>query len=213
MDDKLPLDWPDSGDPRVWADWLKARLAGSPRPEGGDFPFEQESRPAAVLIPIVPRAGGATILLTERAAHLPTHAGQISFPGGRVEPEDEGAIAAALRESAEEIGLDPGYVRVIDSLGSYYTVSAYAVTPVIGVLDPGFSLVPCADEVEQVFELPLVALLDPTRYERRWVERRGLRGQTHFIEIDGYTVWGATANILLMLAAALRVAGEPRIID
>ncbi|WP_432720052.1 CoA pyrophosphatase [Jeongeupia wiesaeckerbachi] len=207
------MNWPQSGDPRVWADWLRQRMAGSPRPESGDFPFEQESRPAAVLIAIVPREGGATVLLTERAAHLPTHAGQISFPGGRVEDADGSAVAAALRESTEEVGLDPGYVRVIDTLGSYYTVSGYAVTPVVGVLDPGFELVPCADEVEQVFELPLALLLDPARYERRWVERRGLRGQTHFIEIDGYTVWGATANMLLMLAAALRITGEPRIVD
>ncbi|GHD58512.1 CoA pyrophosphatase [Jeongeupia chitinilytica] len=206
---RAEVDWPVSGDPRVWADWLRARLAGSPRPESGDFPFEQEARPAAVLIAIVPRIDGVSVLLTERAAHLPTHGGQISFPGGRVENDDDGAIAAALRESREEIGLDGCYVRVIDTLGAYYTVSGYAVTPVIGVLDPGFSLTPSADEVEHVFELPLQQLLNPSLYERRWVERRGLRGQTHFIEIDGYTVWGATANMLLMLAAALGIGGEP----
>ncbi|BCL74958.1 hypothetical protein JHS3_06940 [Jeongeupia sp. HS-3] len=207
------MNWPQSAEHRIWVEWLSARLAHAPRPEGGDFPIEQESRPAAVLIPIVPRASGATILLTERAAHLPTHAGQISFPGGRVEDEDADDIAAALRESAEEIGLDARYVHVVGTLGCYYTVSAYAVTPVVGVLDPDFELTPCADEVEHAFELPLALLLDPAKYERRWVERRGLRGQTHFIEIGDYIVWGATANMLLMLASALGVEGSPSIVD
>ncbi|AOX99026.1 CoA pyrophosphatase [Jeongeupia sp. USM3] len=203
------MDWP-VGDFRDWAAWLGARLANAPRVDSGDFPIEQESRPAAVLIAIVPRAAGVTILLTERAAHLPAHAGQISFPGGGVDDGDADAAATALRESVEEIGLESRFVHVVGRLGNYYTVSGYEVAPVVGVLEPGFALTPCADEVERVLELPLAQLLDPSHYERRWVERRGLRGQTHFIEIDGDTVWGATANMLLMLAHALGADGAPR---
>ncbi|SMC28906.1 8-oxo-dGTP pyrophosphatase MutT, NUDIX family [Andreprevotia lacus DSM 23236] len=194
--------------------WLQDRLAGHVPARRGDHPDLYVHKAAAVLIGLVLRAEGPTILLTERAAHLPHHAGQISFPGGRVEADDADVIAAALRESWEEVGLPAQHVQVAGLLGRYATVSGYDVTPVVACIDPhALQLRADPAEVAAVFELPAAALLDPARYERRWVERRGMRGRSHFIECEGKTVWGATAGMLLMLAAALGLPGEPRDID
>ncbi|KAF0814237.1 putative Nudix hydrolase NudL [Andreprevotia sp. IGB-42] len=193
------------------ARWLHQRLAAHQPRHDGDHPDYSAHRAAAVLIALVLRPQGATILLTERAQHLSTHAGQISFPGGRVEETDADVVAAALREAQEEIGLDPAQVSVVGRLGSYATISGYLVTPVVACVaaehlalsvDPG--------EVAAVFELPASVLLDPARYERRVVERRGIRGVSHFVEYDGKLVWGATAGMLLMLIAALDIDGSPR---
>ncbi len=194
--------------------WLRERLAAHVPAHAADHPDYAGAKPAAVLIPFVLRPDGPTLLLTERSAHLPTHAGQISFPGGRIEAGDGSVDAAALRESREEIGLDAARVTLVGQLGSYSTISGYRVTPVVGVVDPtGLALRPDPGEVASVFELPAWPLLQPSGYERRWIERRGVRGKSHFIECEGRTVWGATAGMLLMLAAALGIDGKPVDVD
>lgn len=189
--------------------WLMARLAVSVPTCGDDFYYDSQ-RTAAVLIPIVLHPTGATVLLTERAAHLSAHAGQMSFPGGASEAQDADAVATALRETEEEIGLMAHQVQVLACLGEYHTISGFCVTPVVGLVQPGFALRPDPTEVADVFELPLRILLDRSRYEKRWITRQGLRGATHFLEFDERVVWGATAGMLLNFSLDLLLEGIPR---
>jgi 8-oxo-dGTP pyrophosphatase MutT (NUDIX family) len=185
--------------------WLKVKLSAAKKVAAGDLGGQAlpECRAAAVLIPLVLHPDGPTVLFTERAAHLSTHAGQVSFPGGAYEEHDADLVATALRETQEETGIPPERVEVIASLAEYFTISRYRVTPVVGVLRPGFMLTPDPNEVAEVFELPLSVLLDKSRFERRMVERNGQRGFTYFLEHDGRVVWGATAGMLLMMAKSL----------
>ncbi|WP_255990300.1 CoA pyrophosphatase [Chitinolyticbacter albus] len=192
-----------------WCDWLSNRLATAPRVDRADWQGLSAATPAAVLIGIVPRDTGAKVVFTERAAHLAQHAGQISFPGGRMEADDADAAAAALREANEEIGLPLEAATVVGQLGAYVTISGYRVTPVVAVVSPEAQYTIDPGEVAAVFELPLSWLMQRTHYERRTVERAGVRGASYFIECEGRTVWGATAGMLLMLAAALGMTGEP----
>ncbi|MFC7419391.1 CoA pyrophosphatase [Iodobacter arcticus] len=185
--------------------WLQVKLNAAKKTVSGDLAGGAlaNSRAAAVLIPLVLHPAGTTVLFTERAAHLSTHAGQVSFPGGAYEVQDVDLIATALRETQEETGIAADRVEVIACLAEYFTISRFRVTPVVGVLQPGFELAPDPNEVAEVFELPLSVLLDVRRFERRMVERNGQRGFTHFLEHDGRVVWGATAGMLLMLAKSL----------
>ena len=201
--------WPAHGDITAWANWLQHTLAGAQHQQAGDLSERHGQRPAAVLIALVPYADGARIIVTERSSGLSNHAGQISFPGGRIDPEDANAAAAAVREAWEEIALPPASVQVVGELGVYHTITGFAVTPVVAVITPGAALAAAPAEVAAIFELPVSTLLDPTRYQRRWVERRGVRGKTLFVESESVTVWGATAGMLMMLARALGVGGEP----
>src|SRR6056297_1110083 len=130
-------------------------------------------RPAAVLVPLVDRADGLTVLLTERTAHLHAHAGQISFPGGAFEPGDADAVAAALRETEEEVGLAPEQVEVVGRLDTYVTRTGFEVTPVVGLVRPPVLLRPDPFEVADVFEVPLDFILDPARPERHSLEFLG----------------------------------------
>ncbi len=159
-----------------------------------------ETRPAAVLVPLVERPGGATLLLTQRTAHLHDHAGQISFPGGRVDAGDRDPVHTALREAAEEIGLTEAHVDVIGSLPTYLTVTGYSVTPVVGLVRPGFTLALDAFEVAEAFEVPLAFLMDPANHERRAIELDGLRRSFYAMpyETGGrrYFIWGATAAMI-----------------
>lgn len=196
-------------DPEMLATLLRERLDTDHKPQGADRPDPVPGRPAAVLVGLVPRASGVTILLTRRAAHLPSHPGQISFPGGAHEPHDVDAVATALRESQEEIGLAPERVQVLGSLGFYQTSSRFCVTPIVGLVSPEAGLDPDPSEVEEIFELPAAQLLNPALYEQRWVERGSLRIKSHFIECEGKLVWGATAGMLIGFARLLGALGEP----
>ena len=162
---------------------------------------------ASVLVPLVMR-DRPTVLLTRRTAHLSSHSGQVAFPGGKADPEDRDAVATALREAQEEIGLEPDYVNVIGAMPIYTTGSAFMVTPVVGLVRPGFTLLANPHEVADVFEVPLDFLMNPANHRHHSVEWAGARrqwlsmpymdnGQERFI-------WGATAGMLRNLYQFLR---------
>lgn len=158
-----------------------------------------EFQRAAVLVPIVERPEGLTVLLTQRASHLKNHPGQISFPGGRMEPSDAGAWEAALRETEEEIGLAREYVTLAGYLHDHLVITGYMVTPVVAFVRPGFELRLDVTEVEEVFEVPLDFILDPAHHVL--VERKlGSHSfVAHDIPYEGRNIWGATAGMLMSL--------------
>jgi 8-oxo-dGTP pyrophosphatase MutT (NUDIX family) len=193
---------------------LRARLtaiAAEPLPgevAHGDDVLEVLDRspvPAAVLVPVIlgPAPG---ILLTKRNAHLNKHGGQVSFPGGRIDP-DEDAEAAALREAEEEIALDRGNVEVLGRMADYVTGTGYRITPVLGLLPPGLRFRPAPEEVDAVFELPLDVLLDPDAPKRQRHHVRGLWREYWVWPHPDHYIWGATAAILVHLAQKLRAVG------
>lgn len=159
-------------------------------------------RNAAVLVPLVVRDGGLTVLLTQRADHLTDHAGQISFPGGGREPYDADATATALREAHEEIGLGQARVEVLGALPDYLTGTGFCVTPVIGLVHLPFTIQADTDEVAEVFEVPLGFLMNPAHHQVRVFRWDG--GERRFFampypddQVDGhYFIWGATAGML-----------------
>ena len=160
--------------------------------------------PAAVLVPLVNRPAGLQVLLTQRSAALPDHPGQISFPGGRVEPADTTLAATALREAAEEVGLPSSQVAILGHLPEYETVTGYRVTPVIGWVEPPLALTPDPIEVADVFEVPLAFLLDPANQQRHF-RMVGTRRRDYWaIPYGERYIWGATAAMLLMLDRMLR---------
>lgn len=161
---------------------------------------------AAVLVPLVERPAGLQVLLTQRASHLKHHAGQISFPGGRIEPADAGPWEAALREAQEEIGLDPGYVTRAGYLQDHLVISGFRVTPAVAFVRPGFDLRLDRTEVEDVFEVPLEFVLDPRNHLPRDRSVAGHTIVTHEIPFEGRHIWGATASMLITLAGLLRGA-------
>ena len=158
-----------------------------------------EQHPAAVLVPIVAREPEATILFTQRTAGLRNHAGQIAFPGGRIDPEDASAEAAALREAEEEIGLAPDFVETLCRAPDYLIGSGYCVTPVIATIRPGFSLRLNPAEVEDAFEVPLSFLMDAANHrigDRLW---QGFTRRVYEMPYEERFIWGATAGILRIL--------------
>jgi 8-oxo-dGTP pyrophosphatase MutT (NUDIX family) len=160
---------------------------------------------AAVLIPLVLKEAGLSVLLTQRTNHLRDHAGQISFPGGRMDPEDQGPNDTALRESQEEIGLDPKGVEIIGHLPQYLTVSGYSVTPVVGLVQAQAEYVLDEFEVADVFEVPLSFLLDPANHQvRLWQSEQGGR-RFYSMPYEDRFIWGATAGMLRNLYHLLKV--------
>lgn len=167
-------------------------------------------RQAAVLVPLVERPEGLTILLTQRASDLRHHAGQISFPGGRVEPEDASAQAAALREAEEEIGLPPGRVTLVGTLDTYETRTGFEIVPVVGLVAPPFAMRLDAREVAEVFEVPLAFILDPANHERHSRVFQGVRRQFYAMPYGERYIWGATAGMLINLYEVLAATGGVR---
>ncbi|MEW6688078.1 MAG: CoA pyrophosphatase [Pseudomonadota bacterium] len=165
----------------------------------GARPRRERLAPASVLVPIVAHAGGPTMLFTRRAAHLRNHSGQVSFPGGRVAAGDASPEATALRESREEIGLDSARVELLGRLPEYRTRTGFRITPVVAVLEPPLELAPDADEVDEIFEVPLAFLLDPANHRRRWRVWRGRRRWFFAMQYQRHTIWGATAGMLVNL--------------
>mgnify|MGYP001577837423 FL=1 len=161
-------------------------------------------RPAAVLVPIVLREEGLTVLFTRRTDHLAHHAGQISFPGGHIEEGDPEPAAAALRETEEEVGLDRRHVRVIGRLDRYVTRTGFDVTPVVGLVTPPFAVTPDPTEVAEVFEVPLAFLLDPANHKRMSRDVEGVARHFYAVPYGDYFIWGATAGMVMNLYEFLR---------
>ena len=159
--------------------------------------------PAAVLVPLVDRPSGLTVLLTQRTAHLNDHAGQISFPGGRVEPEDPSHQAAALREAEEEVGLPPSHVEVIGTLDYYIVRSGYRVTPVVGFVNPPFEVKPDPFEVAEVFEVPLSFVINTDNHVMESRTDQGVERTFYVLPYENRYIWGATAGMLVNLTDVL----------
>lgn len=193
---------------------LRERLARiGAGPWGEPLPAVRHSAgdpvPAAVLVPIVLHPA-PTVLLTKRTPHLKKHAGQVSFPGGRIDPEDPSPEAAALREAEEEIGLAPVHVDVMGRLKDQLTGTGYRITPVLATLPPALDLRISPDEVEAVFELPLSVVLDPAAPRRQKQEVGGVWREYWVWPHHEHFIWGATAAILVQLAERLRRASDER---
>lgn len=209
---RLPVD-AIAGEPavpaaRLAADWLRERFAAPPDwlPETAD-----ESRtvnaaptPASVLVPLVRRPEGLTVLLTQRTAHLNDHAGQIAFPGGRAEHYDADAVDTALRETEEEIGLHRRHIEILGTLPLYHTGTGYEVTPVVGLVAPPFDLKADPFEVAEIFEVPLAFLMDGAHHQRLSAALPSGRRTFYAMPYERFFIWGATAGMLRNLFHFLR---------
>lgn len=195
---------------------LRGRLLPEPpavplKPTRSDFDLNPDLRPtaarelipAAVLLPIIERTE-PTVLFTRRTAHLSRHAGQVSFPGGRVHEQDRSLVETALRETREEIGIASNFVSVAGFLEPYETGTGFAILPVVGILREGFELMPDANEVAEVFEVPLAFLLEPGNRERRRREFQGRARDYYVFDYSGHHIWGATAAILVNFSERMR---------
>jgi 8-oxo-dGTP pyrophosphatase MutT (NUDIX family) len=159
-------------------------------------PKNMKFKPASVLVPLVMRDEGLNVLLTRRAGHLKKHAGQISFPGGKFEEADGSMVETALRESEEEIGLDPSVVDIAGALNIYITVTGYAVTPIVGFVEPMDNLIADAGEVAEIFEVPLTFLMDARNHKRHSGFLNGVERFWYAMPYEEYYIWGATAGML-----------------
>jgi 8-oxo-dGTP pyrophosphatase MutT (NUDIX family) len=208
----LPLFRLPPDDQRTWLLQALARPAPSSArnlSDGFRLPGREGTpKAAAVLVPLVNRPEGLQVLLTQRSADLPDHPGQISFPGGRVEPDDASSDAAALREAREEVGLPADRVAVLGHLSEYETVTGYRVTPVVGWVEPPFALTPDPVEVADIFEVPLAFVLDPANQQRHFRMLGALRRDFWAIPYGDRYIWGATAAMLLILDRTLRAPPE-----
>lgn len=159
----------------------------------------KDFRAAAVLVPIIDHPDEMTVLLTRRPDHMNKHAGQVAFPGGRVDPTDAHHVAAALREAQEEVGLAAHHVEIVGRLDYYHTGTGFQITPIVGIVSPGFALKACHNEVAEIFEVPLSFLMNPDNHERRETEFKGRMAQYYAMPYKDYNIWGATAGMLVNL--------------
>jgi len=194
-------------------EWLAAQLARRPVTVIDDalpqfvHPPERTPIPAAVLVPVINRAHGPTLMFTQRTSHLNDHAGQISFPGGRVEEVDSDREATALREAEEETGLERSRIDVLGRLPEYDIMTGFRVTPVVGWVEPPFELRPDPFEVEKVFEVPLEFFLDPVNHQAHSREVDGLVRHYYAMPYQEHYIWGATAGMVRILYQILAEAG------
>jgi 8-oxo-dGTP pyrophosphatase MutT (NUDIX family) len=211
--EKLPIEGVGGEAPvapeRLTSDWLRSRFAAPPdwQPEALDESVGRRPVmiPAAVLIALVARPAGLTMLLTQRTAHLSTHAGQISFPGGRAEHYDVSPADTALREAHEEIGLDRSYVEIIGQLPDYLTGTGYHVVPVVGLVTPPFEMTADPNEVAEIFEVPLAFLMNGAHHQRLAIDLpTGGRRSFYAMPYERFFIWGATAGMLRNLFHFLR---------
>jgi len=212
----LPADWlprlraalrpaPDH-DPEHWQ-IAGQPLAGLPRVRAAlPVALPAEPQAAAVLVPIIARAGAPSLLLTTRAGHLRQHAGQISFPGGRIEPDDPDVLGAALRETREEIGIEARFVEPLGFLPDQLVLTGFRITPVVALLHEGYTLRVDSTEVAEVFELPLEFLSVAANFQPTRRVLRGVEFTLDDLPYQGRVIWGATAGMLQLLHAALHVA-------
>jgi len=188
--------------PKALRQRFAAPPAWEPEMRGDGRLVEREPSAASVLVPLVARGDALSVLLTRRTDHLRDHAGQISFPGGRAEDEDVDAVATALRETEEEVGLARRHIDVIGALPTYATVTNFVVTPVVALVEPGFVLEPDPFEVAEVFEVPLDFLMTPANHQRHSFEWQGGRREFWSMpwqaapDAARYFIWGATAAML-----------------
>jgi 8-oxo-dGTP pyrophosphatase MutT (NUDIX family) len=197
---------------RLTRDWLRQRFASPPQWVAEDREealLRHEVRapiPASVLMPIVMRESGLTLLFTQRTDHLHDHAGQVSLPGGRVDPGDATAVETALRETEEEVGLHRRHLDVLGALPDYVTGTGFCVTPVVALAMPPFDLHPDPFEVAEIFEVPLAFLMDGLNHERRSIDLPGGVGRRTFYAMpyQQHFIWGATAGMLRNLFHFLR---------
>jgi 8-oxo-dGTP pyrophosphatase MutT (NUDIX family) len=202
-------------------DHIHSALAMPPLGERSDFDLNPDikaaqipgvkQRPAAVLCGLVERAAGLHVVLTMRAAHLNQHAGQIAFPGGKVDKSDSTPMAAALREADEEVGLGRDRVEIIGTLDQYQTSTGFRVTPFVGVIDPHWRPFPDPSEVEEVFETPLDFLMDPANRVRHHHDRWATRSYYYAMPWGDYYIWGATAGMLKGLSDRLTLLAGPEV--
>ena len=198
---------------QVTIDTIEAALALPPLGARTDFDLNPDIKAeqlrlhrqtrAAVLCGLVERGGELRVVLTVRSAHLKKHAGQVAFPGGKVDPEDPSWEAAALREAEEEIGLGHAHVRVLGHLDEYLTSTGYRVLPIVGEIDARWRPLPDPAEVETVFEPPLAFLMDPANRQRHHHDRNGYRRYYYAMPWQQHYIWGATAGMLKGLADRL----------
>jgi 8-oxo-dGTP pyrophosphatase MutT (NUDIX family) len=188
---------------RLWPAPYQGELNGDFRVGGWKYEGTA-TMPAAVLVPIVQRPSGFTVLLTQRTDHLHHHPGQISFPGGRMEDDDNDPVTTAMRETEEEIGLGRAYLEVIGFLDPYQSVTGFRVTPVVAFVRPGFRLELDAFEVAEAFEVPLSFVLNPDHHQRQSRRVAGQERRYYVLWYDGRRIWGATAAMLINLYEKLK---------
>ncbi len=177
-------------------------------PELARLEGAEQRYPAAVLVPIIERENEARVLFTQRAEHLSSHAGQISFPGGKMDPHDANIAETALREAREEIGLDPRYVDKIGFLDDYATSSGYHISPLVAVIRDGYSIAPDNNEVADIFDVPLSFLMDSSNHKLLTRQWRGVKRQFYAMAYEERFIWGATAGMLRNLYEALYQRGS-----
>lgn len=206
------------GDPRLW---LHAHLRplsealALARPERGDFDLNPQwrddeakplLRPAAVLVPIIDRPSGLTVLLTRRSSHLSNHAGQVAFPGGRIDEGDDGPIGAAIRETFEETGIPAAFITPVGLLDPYETGTGFAIVPVVAVLREGCTPRANPGEVDEIFEVPLDFLMDTANHQHHSGVWQGRERRYYAMPYESHNIWGATAGMIVNLRERLEGA-------